>query len=161
MKLSSQEEYGLRCLLQIGRMGDAGSLTIAEMSQREGISAPNVAKLMRILRRAGLVKSTRGKAGGYTLSRPAAEIPVGEVLGALGGRLFDATFCEHHTGLERLCLNDSDCSIRPVLRHIQDAVDQVLAQLTIQSLLRSEREVAVSITISPRAVPLPLASRPS
>jgi len=159
MKLSSQEEYGLRCLLQIGRMGDGGSLTIAEMSQREGISAPNVAKLMRILRRAGLVKSTRGKAGGYTLSRPAAEIPVGEVLGALGGRLYDASFCEHHAGLERLCLNDSDCSIRPVLRHIQDAVDQVLAQLTIQSLLRSEREVAVSISL--RAVPLPLASRPS
>ncbi len=50
MKLSSQEEFGLRCLLQIARMGDGGSLTITEMSQREGISAPNVAKIMRILR---------------------------------------------------------------------------------------------------------------
>ncbi|HWW94152.1 MAG TPA: Rrf2 family transcriptional regulator, partial [Vicinamibacteria bacterium] len=70
MKLSSQEEYGLRCLLQLGREGEGRSLTIAEMSQREGISTPNVAKIMRILRRAGLVLSTRGKSGGYTLARP-------------------------------------------------------------------------------------------
>ena len=62
MKLSSIEEYGLRCLLQIARAGQDASLTIAEMSEREGISAPNVAKIMRILRRAGLVTSTRGRA---------------------------------------------------------------------------------------------------
>jgi Rrf2 family protein len=145
MKLSSQEEYGLRCLLQLGRQGEGASLTITEMSQREGISAPNVAKLMRILRRAGLVTSTRGKAGGYTLARAAVAIPVGEVLNALGGRLFDATFCERHAGVQRLCLNNSDCSIRPVLRHIQDAVDGVLSRLTLQSLLRSEREMTASM----------------
>jgi len=159
VKLSSQEEFGLRCLLQIARLGDGGSLTITEMSHREGISAPNVAKIMRILRRAGLVKSTRGKAGGYSLSRPAGELPVGEVLGSLGGRLYDAGFCDRHSGLEQLCLNNSDCSIRPVLRHIQEAVDQVLGRLTIQSLLRSEREVTLSM--GPRAVPLSLSTRPS
>jgi Rrf2 family protein len=159
VKLSSQEEYGLRCLLQIARLGEGGSLTIAEMSQREGISAPNVAKIMRILRRAGLVRSTRGKAGGYRLTHSPAEVPVGEVLGALGGRLFDATFCDRHSGVEERCLNNGDCSIRPVLRFVQDAVDQVLGQLTLQSLLRPEREVAVAI--SPRAVPLRVASRTS
>jgi Rrf2 family protein len=157
VKLSSQEEYGLRCLLQIARQGEGGSLTIAEMSQREGISAPNVAKIMRILRRAGLVRSTRGKAGGYSLSRSPAQVPVGDVLGALGGRFFDATFCDRHSGVEERCLNNSDCSIRPVLRFVQDAVDQVLGQLTLQSLLRPEREVAVSI--GSRAVPLRMGSR--
>jgi len=159
MKLSSQEEYGLRCLLQIARQGEGESLTIAEMSQREGISAPNVAKIMRILRRAGLVKSTRGKAGGYTLARSPAQVPVGDALGALGGRLFDATFCDRHSGIEERCLNNGDCSIRPVLRFVQDAVDQVLAQLTLASLLRPEREIAVAM--SPRAVPLRMGSRTS
>jgi Rrf2 family transcriptional regulator, iron-sulfur cluster assembly transcription factor len=157
MKLTTQEEYGLRCLLQIGRRGDGGSLTISEMGHLEGISAPNVAKIMRILRRAGLVNSTRGKAGGYTLARPAAAIPVGDVLGALGGRLFDASFCDLHSGIERLCLNNSDCSIRPVLRRLQDAVDQVLGRLTLQSLLRTEVEVTAAI--GPRAIPL--STRPS
>jgi len=159
VKLSSQEEYGLRCLLQLARQGDDASLTIAEMSQREGISSPNVAKIMRILRRAGLVASTRGKAGGYTLARPADRIPVGEALGALGGRLFDAQFCDRHSGLVRSCLNDGDCSIRSVLRHVQAAVDLVLSELTLKSLLRNEREM--SAAMGPRAIALPLASRPS
>jgi Rrf2 family protein len=159
MKFSSQEEYGLRCLLQLARQGDEASLTIAEMSQREGISSPNVAKIMRILRRAGLVASTRGKTGGYTLSRPAHDIPVGQALGALGGRLFDAQFCERHSGLERSCLNNGDCSIRPMLRHVQAAVDDVLGQLTLKSLLRNERDM--NAAISPRAIPLPVVARPS
>ncbi len=157
MKLSTQEEYGLRCLLQIGRHGDGASLTIAELSEREGISAPNVAKIMRILRRAGFVTSTRGQSGGYTLARPSEAISVGEVLAALGARFFDATFCDRHSGAAALCMNDSDCSIRPVLRQLQVVVDQVLGQLTLKSLLRSEREVIA--WVSPRAVPLPIATR--
>jgi len=113
MKLSAMEEYGLRCLLQVARTGEGASLTIAEMSEREGISAPNVAKLMRVLRRAGLVRSTRGKAGGYALARPPAEVRTLDVLAALGGRLFDPGFCDRHAGVLHRCLNSGDCSIRP------------------------------------------------
>jgi Rrf2 family protein len=159
MKLSSQEEYGLRCLLQLAKAGEGASLTIAELAEREGVSAPNVAKIMRILRRAGLVRSTRGKAGGYTLARPAAGFRVLDAVSALGGRLFDSGFCDRHAGLGRSCLNTSDCSIRPVLRHLQQAVDHVLGELTLASLLGSEREVAV--VLHPRAVKLPPASRVS
>jgi len=159
MKLSSQEEYGLRCLLQLARAGDGASLTIAEMSEREGISAPNVAKIMRILRRAGLVTSTRGKAGGYTLARPAGRVRALDVLAALGGRLFDTSFCDRHTGVGRHCLNTRDCSIRPVLRSLQQAVDHVLGELTLASLLPSESEV--SVTLHPKTVKLPIARRAS
>jgi Rrf2 family protein len=157
MKLSSQEEYGLRCLLQLARAGEGAALTIAEMSGREGISAPNVAKIMRILRRAGLVRSTRGKTGGYRLARPAADVRALEVLAALGGRLFDPGFCDRHAGVETHCLNTRDCSIRPVLRGLQDAVDQVLGELTLASLLGSENEVAV--TLRPRVIKLQVARR--
>ena len=159
MKLSTQEEYGLRCLLQIARAGEGVSLTIAEVSGREGISAPNVAKLMRVLRRCGLVRSTRGKSGGYRLASPASEIRILEAVTALGGRFFDTDFCDRHAGLEEHCLNTSDCSIRPVLRHLQDAVDRVLGQLTLQSLLRSEQEVAV--VFYPRGGRPPVSGRAS
>jgi Rrf2 family protein len=160
VKLTTQEEYGLRCLLQLARAGEGASLTITEMSEREGISSPNVAKIMRILRRAGLVKSTRGKTGGYRLTRAAAEVRALDVLSALGGRLFDDTsFCDRHAGVERHCLNTRDCSIRPVLRGLQQAVDQVLGELTLGSLLPSEGEVAV--TLRPKAVKLPIARRAS
>ena len=116
MKLSAQEEYGLRCLLRIGARGDGGTLTIPEISRAEGISPEYVAKLMRILRRGGLVTSARGATGGYTLSRPADQITAGEALTVLGGRLFESGFCERHAGAESLCTHSIDCSLRSLWR---------------------------------------------
>jgi Rrf2 family protein len=156
MKLSASEEYGLRCLLRLGRQGAGDSLTIAELSRLEGISAPNVAKMLRLLRRGGLVNSARGKDGGYALARPAEAIGVGEALAVLGGRIFDSRFCERHAGQVRLCTHMPDCSIRSVWRRLQEAVDEVLDRLTLKDLLRSEQEMTV--WASPRAVPLPMAS---
>jgi len=141
MKLSTQEEYGLRCLLQLARP-DVLGLTIPELGKREGMSEANVGKIMRVLRRTGFVRSTRGQGGGYALFRPAGEIVVGDVLAALGGRMFDARFCDRHSGVQNSCLHLRDCSIRPVLRHVQEAIDEVLGRLTLSSLLRNEREMA-------------------
>jgi Rrf2 family protein len=156
VKLTTQEEYGLRCLLRLGREEAGQSLTIAELSKQEGIASPTVAKMMRVLRRAGFVRSTRGKEGGYTLARTPEQINVGEALAALGGRLFDSRFCERHSGAVLLCTHSPDCSIRSVWRVLQDVVDGVLAHMTLKDLLRSEREVTVSV--SPHAVPLTVLS---
>jgi Rrf2 family protein len=141
MKLTAQEEYGLRCLIRVGREGPDASMTIAELSRREGISEPNVAKMMRLLRRGGFLRSTRGASGGYALARPAGDIVIGEVLAALGGRLFEANFCERHAGVQPLCAHMGDCSIRPVWRMVQDAVDQVLNRMTLADLLCNEQQM--------------------
>jgi Rrf2 family protein len=143
MRLSSQEEYGLRCLLLVGREGTEGSITIPEISRSEGISQPHVAKMMRILRKGGFVKSTRGQAGGYSLARPADQIAVGHALALLGGRLFDSNFCGSHSGAESLCTHLGDCAIRSVWRTIQSTIDGVLSQLTLKDLLVSEEEMNV------------------
>src|SRR3989442_8975956 len=74
MKVSAQEEYGLRCILQIARhqrSGRANPLTLAEITREEGLTVPHVAKLIRTLRKAGLVKSVLGRTGGYSLSQTA------------------------------------------------------------------------------------------
>ena len=154
MKLSSQEEYGLRCLVQLGRHAGGPVLTIPELSRLEGISVPHVAKIMRALRKAGFVRSTRGQSGGYTLARPASEIPVGDALAALGGRLYDGTFCQRHGGAQPLCTHLSDCSIRPVWKQVQDLVDEVLSRLSLQHLLCTEQEMFARATS--RAVALPV-----
>jgi Rrf2 family protein len=153
VKLSSQEEFGLRCLLQVARQGPGRSLSIGELSRLEGISPPNVAKIMRVLRRSGFVLSTRGQAGGYALARPGDEIAVGDVLAALGGRFFDSGFCERHAGAASRCAHMTECSIRPVLRQLQTVVDQVLGALTLGSLLCTEREMTWA---EPQSVALPL-----
>jgi Rrf2 family protein len=146
MKLTAQEEYGLRCLLQIGRLGDGASLTIPEISRAEGLSIDYVAKLMRILRRGGFVKSIRGSAGGYTLARPADKINVGEVLAVLGGRIFEPSFCDRHAGIGSLCTHSIDCSVRSLWRAVQTAVDQLLSRITLKDLLCSEPEMVSLVT---------------
>ncbi len=158
MKLTSQEEYGLRCLLRVGRAGAEGSVTISELSRSEGISEPNVAKMMRVLRNAGLVQSTRGQSGGYALARPAGEIPVGEVLAALGGRLYEPSFCDAHAGVERLCTHMPDCSIRSVWRKVQRAIDDVLEKITLKDLLVPESEMNAWPVFNPGSAGLPTIS---
>ena len=139
-------------MLRLGREPEGGSLTIAQLSCQEGISVANVAKMMRVLRRARLVTSTRGKDGGYALARPAGQVRVSEVLAALGGRLFDAGFCDTHSGSTSLCAHMGDCSIRSVWRMLQDAIDGVLGRMTLTDLLRNERDMGA--WSAPQAVKL-------
>ncbi len=139
MKLSAHEEYGVRCLVQIARRG---LVTIPEISEAEGISQPYSAKLLRTLRQNGFIASARGKDGGYTLARAADRIVIGDVLAALGGRMFDTAFCESHAGQAHVCAHTSDCSIRTLWRRVQVALDEVLGKTTLQDLLRSEEQLA-------------------
>ncbi len=136
MKISAQEEYGIRCLLQLGK-ARGGSLTISEIARAEGLSREYVAKLMRVLRRAGLVRSVRGQAGGYMLARPLEEISVSEALAALGGKLWDPSFCRQHPGLRSCCSHTPDCNVQLLWRRLQNAVDGVLDRVSLKDLLAS------------------------
>lgn len=149
MKLSAQEEYGIRCLLHMAGKGTGASLSIPEISRAEGLSIPNVAKLMRLLRIGGFVASVRGQAGGYTLTRPPEQISVGSVLELLGGRLFGSNFCDRHSGLLPVCAHGEDCGLRSLWGALQKAIDGVLANLTLQDLLKPEREMGAWLTARP------------
>ena len=143
MKLSSHEEYGLRCLLQVAMQGSGGTATIPEISRKEGISMAYVAKLLRILRQGGLVSAARGKEGGYTLALPPDQIFIAQALAILGGRLYDDDFCDRHSGIEHHCLHSTDCSLRSLWRSVQGAVDSVLRTITLRDLLRSDSDAAL------------------
>lgn len=145
MKFSSQEEYGLRCLLRIGKSKSPNGLTIPEISELEGLSTANVGKLLRTLRLGGFIEATRGQSGGYKLAKPAEEIIVGEVLATLGGKLFEEDFCSIHTGIEKICTNTIDCSVRSLWRTIQLLVDNVILRISLKDLLGNEEEVKVFV----------------
>jgi Rrf2 family protein len=147
MKLSSHEEYGLRCLLQVAHRGANGTATIPEISRHEGISIAYVGKLMRILRQGGFVKAARGKVGGYTLALPPERIYVGDLLTVLGGRIYEDDFCNRHSGTLTNCAHSTDCSIRSLWRTLQDAVDSILRETTIRDLLGSEDEIVGSSAV--------------
>ncbi|GAB4378102.1 MAG: RrF2 family transcriptional regulator [Calditrichia bacterium] len=135
MKISAQEEYGLRILVRIAQQGNSEGLTIPEISQAEGLSEANVAKLCRILRLADYIKSSRGKSGGYMLNRPAREINLKEILTTLGGRLYDKQYCETHKGISLNCRNKANCCIQPLWEIVQQSVDEVLSNLTLNDLI--------------------------
>ena len=148
MKLSTQEEYGLRCLLQIARLESTSNqpVTIGEISRAEGLSVANVGKFVRALRLGGFVDSERGHTGGYRLARPATEISVRDVLDTLGGKLFDAEFCEEHSGAIGACTHSVECSVRSLWNSVQFLVDRLLNQISLHDMLRGERELASCLT---------------
>ena len=146
MKFSTQEEYGLRLLLRIGKNNSINGLTIPEISEQEGLTEANAAKILRILRLAGFVESSRGQTGGYKLSRPANEILIGDVLTSLGGKLYESSFCDLHAGVENICTNSIDCSLRSLWKTIQTMLDGVLNKITLQDLLGKENEVELLVT---------------
>ena len=140
MKFSAQEEYGLRCLLRIAKFyAVSKSFTIPEISRAEGITEHNAGKILRVLRLGGLLESSRGQIGGYTLTRPPEQISVGTVLKVLGGRLFDDEFCNTHTGAMDICTNSIDCSVRSLWKLIQDSVDSVVEKMTLKDLIGNEK----------------------
>lgn len=135
MKFSAQEEYGLRCLVTIAVGDPASGLTIPQISKLEGMTQPHVAKMLAILRKAGFIKSTRGQVGGYTLAKAIDQIVLGDVLEALGGKIFDGDFCERYAGIEDQCLHGADCHLRPLWARVQSAVDSVVFRLTLKDLI--------------------------
>ncbi|MEP7279876.1 MAG: Rrf2 family transcriptional regulator [Bacteroidota bacterium] len=140
MKITAQEEYGLRILIRIAGCSDQAGLSIPQLSETEGLSSHYVAKLTRILRMGGFINSTPGLKGGYVLAKPAKEIGIKQVLKLLGGVLFDQDFCGQHAGSLKLCTNSVDCSARSLWQMIQFTVDQLLDKITLYDLANPEKQ---------------------
>ena len=159
MKLSSQEEYGLRCLLQLARARRRGEPhdrrderarghLVPERGQDHAHPAPRRPRAQHA--RQGRRLQPGAARAHEVARRSTCWRPSAAACSTRG-------FCDRHAGVEAHCLNTRDCSIRPVLRGLQDAVDQVLGELTLASLLASESEVAG--TLGPRVIRLQVARR--
>ena len=141
MKITAQEEYGLRCVLRLAK-SESGSITLPELAAAEGLSVAYVAKLMGVLRHAGLLDSVRGRSGGYTLAKPADEIGLGSLLLELGEPLFEeAEYCQKHAGTEApngVCMNHSTCTLKSLWQTLEHWLRRTLDQITLADLIRHE-----------------------
>jgi len=140
MKISAQEEYGLRCLVQLATLPAGDSLTLPQIAEREGISTANAGKLMWLLNKAGFVQSTRGTKGGYFLARPASEIHLNEIIKVLDEDVLNA-HCDSFTGIKETCVHTGDCGIRPVIVGLHEIVENALSRITLAQLVGSESSV--------------------
>ncbi|HEX8473836.1 MAG TPA: Rrf2 family transcriptional regulator [Pyrinomonadaceae bacterium] len=144
MKVSAQEEYGLRCLLQLARLDESEFLTLAQIAEREGLSVANAGKLLWILNKAGLVSSIRGTKGGYRLSRPAAEIHLSDIIKVLDEDIL-ASHCKSYTGVLDTCVHTGDCGIRPVIIGLHEIVQKALSGITLAQLVGTEANVDATL----------------
>lgn len=141
MKITAQEEYGLRCLLQLAKHDHSGVLTVKEIARLEGISTAYAEKLLRLLSKAGLTQSARGIHGGYTLGRPISEITLSDVVRALGAVPSTTEICERYTGQRVSCVHMKDCGIRSAWAGLTRYIQQFLDETPLALLVRSESDV--------------------
>ena len=145
MKITSQEEYGLRCLLQLAQADPASGLTVKGIAGREGLSPAYVEKLLRLLGKAGFIHSVRGVHGGYLLSRNPAEISLGEVVRALGSLPTTQEICDRHPGNRTSCIHIDDCCIRSAWATLTSAIEGFMGKVFISDLVGPENKVRNSL----------------
>jgi Rrf2 family transcriptional regulator, iron-sulfur cluster assembly transcription factor len=140
MKVSAQEEYGLRCLLQLAHLGEGEYLTLGQIAEREGITVANAGKLLWILNKANLVTSIRGTKGGYRLARPGSQILLSEIIKILDEDVLES-HCKSYTGVLDICIHTGECGIRPVIVGLHEIVQKALSGITLAQLTGTEAKV--------------------
>jgi Rrf2 family protein len=133
MKVSAIEEYGLRCMVLLAK-NNGGPLTLPEISEKEGLSLSYSGKLLMLLKHADLVKSVRGRQGGYVLAKPAEEFVLKQIFDALGTPLYNPKHCERYTGDLANCIHTGDCTIRGMWKGFSRIFDGMLKKLTLADL---------------------------
>ena len=108
MKLTTKGRYAVTAMLDLAIHHGMGPVALADIAVRQGISLSYLEQLFALLRKRGLVESTRGPGGGYSLGRAATSIAVADVIGAVDESV-DATRCgglENCQGEERCLTHD-------------------------------------------------------
>lgn len=138
MKITAQEEYGLRCLLQLAQAEEKEGLTVKAIASKEGLSPAYVEKLLRLLGRASLIHSVRGMRGGYLLNRHAQEISLGSVVRALGKVPNTEEICHQFTGNRSSCIHIDECCIRSAWETLTMAIQSFLDGTSLADLMGTE-----------------------
>lgn len=147
MRITTLAEYGVICALHLARRASEGPITGREIAARERLPVDYVEQILLRLRRAEIVRSTRGAHGGYALARPADEISIRNVIAASEMTTFDL-HCLSHPVEEERCSASQACSIRPVWVLLQQKIDDVLQSVKLSDLLHEEGEVRELVGLS-------------
>ncbi len=133
MRVSSKTGYALCTLLDLAQRKGNRPVSIADIAERQQIPAKFLEQILLTLKGAGITASTRGPRGGYALARRANEITVGEIVRLLEG---------NENALERR--NSDLCPFSELMGKVQDAVDGILNETTIEDMRLRAQELGGS-----------------
>ncbi len=137
MRVSSKAHYGLRMMTEFARAYGAGPMSIAEVARIEHLPLAYLEQLAGQLRRGGLVESTRGVHGGYTLTRAPELISVLEVVHAVDGEVSPVQ-CVSSDYVTGACAREADCASRGLWQRLKESIDAVLRQATLAELIHDQ-----------------------
>ena len=137
MKVSAKEQYGLRAMAELAGHYGEGPISLSEVAHAQDLSLDYLEQIVPALRDAGLLNSTRGARGGYELSRPSAEITVGDVLRALEGDILPVQ-CVSEGDLPP-CVRSETCAARTVWQTVRERMLETLEGITLADLGRAMR----------------------
>ena len=132
MRTTAKADYAVRAAVELAAAGDM--LTAEQIAQAQGIPANFLENILRDLRRAGIVESRRGQAGGYALARPAEEISVADVIRAVEGPLANV----RGQAPESLAYPGAAGKLRDVWVALRANIRAVLEGVTLADVARGE-----------------------
>jgi len=151
--LSRKARYALRALYALAADEARGPVLIAELAEREKIPRKFLEAILLELKNAGVLRSKKGKGGGYALARPAERITIGEVVRVIDGPLAPIP-CASERNFVRCedCTDETTCGTRQVMKKVRDAIAAILDTTTLADvrvqIARAQHSAAGSVTYS-------------
>lgn len=136
MKLSTRSRYGTRTLLEFARNWGKGPLSLTDAAANQNVSLKYLEHIVATLKKHGLLTASRGRRGGYELTRPPGKIRLDEVVSILEGGLSPVECLEDGANCPRI----ATCPTRKLWADVQTAMTGALAQRTLKDLLAMEAE---------------------
>jgi Rrf2 family protein len=140
--LSQKARYALHALIALADAG-GGPLVIADVAERGRVPRKFLEQILLDLKHRGIVRSLRGRAGGYELARQPKDITFAEIIRAIDGPLALAP-CVSATAYHKCadCVDEATCAIRKVLLAARDATASVLESRTLAGASKARRRRA-------------------
>ena len=135
MKISTKGRYALRVILDLAIYGDGGYVSLADVSQRQGISLKYLESIISSLKSAGLVESARGKTGGYRLTKEPKDYTVGEILKSSEGSLAPVSCLDS----AEACPRADSCLTLPIWSGLDKVIDEYLENYTIDEVINQRK----------------------
>lgn len=138
MKISTKGRYALRLMLDLAVQGEGSPISIKDIAKRQDISEKYLEQIISMLNKAGYVKSIRGAQGGYILRKPPKEYTVGMILRTTEGSLAPVECVENDGCFE--CDRMAGCVTQHIWKRINDAVNDVVDNITLEDLVEWQKE---------------------
>ncbi|MCH4542322.1 MULTISPECIES: RrF2 family transcriptional regulator [Brucella/Ochrobactrum group] len=136
--LTKKGKYGLKALAHLAALEPGESAFVAEIAARNNISKKFLDAILLELRNNGILRSKKGPGGGYSLSKPASEITIGQVVRVLDGPLAPIR-CASRTAYEPCddCEDHRACQVRRSMLLVREAIAGVLDTMTLEQFTRN------------------------